>query len=99
MQQGNSSNACDRPDGSLFGEFAPRIGSMLLFFIAICIPILNLIIFFKAGFGRGAPPIKQAYIRALLTVFIIMLILSIVGSITMGAAVISHLIGCFSSVM
>lgn len=89
MQQENSMGACDRPDGTLFGEFAPRVGSMLLFFIAMCIPILNLIIFFKVGFGRGAPPIKQAYMRAMLIFFIIMLVVSITGSIAIGAAVAS----------
>lgn len=72
--------------GGLFGEFQPKVGSFIGFFLAWCVPILNLVMFFKLGFGKNAPPLKKAYVRAVLVLGLILggvsLILSILFAFT-----------------
>lgn len=84
---------------TVLGEFQPTVKSCLLFMLSMCIPILNLIVFFKAGFGSDAPPIKRSFIRASLIMAAIMVGISIIISIIMGIVGASLLGGLVKSTM
>ena len=75
---------------AVLGEFVPGVKGNLFFLLALCIPIVNILVLIKAGFAKDAPPLKSSFLKAWLIIvgvaIVIGIIISVISGIVMASA-------------